>query len=110
MKKKKRNKTAADIRICSELMNFRSGINAIHVAGTNGKGSVCWKMSSALQKAGYKVGLFLSPHISSFRERVRINDELISEKDVKRLITEVGLLHYQCLLVLFLDCAHIMYC
>eukprot|EP01084_Bolivina_argentea_P311937 540000_1 len=67
-----------------------SGINAIHVAGTNGKGSVCWKMSSALQKAGYKVGLFLSPHISSFRERVRINDELISEKDVKRLITEAN--------------------
>ncbi len=70
-------------------MNFRLNVNMVHVAGTNGKGSVCWKMSKALQKAGYKVGLFLSPHISSFRERVRINDELISEEDVRRLVTKV---------------------
>ncbi len=64
-------------------------MNAVHVAGTNGKGSVCWKMSKVLQKAGYKVGLFLSPHISSFRERVRINDELISHEDVTRLLSKV---------------------
>ncbi len=66
-------------------------MNTVHVAGTNGKGSVSWKMSKALQKAGYRVGLFLSPHISSFRERIRINDELISEEDVTRLIKKVCL-------------------
>ncbi len=64
-------------------------MNTVHVAGTNGKGSVCWKMSKALQKAGYRVGLFSSPHISTFRERIRINDELISEEDVTRLATKV---------------------
>lgn len=59
---------------------------SIHVAGTNGKGSVCTKIASALQNEGYKVGLFTSPHISTFRERIRINDLLISKKDVEDLL------------------------
>src|SRR6187401_207137 len=54
----------------------------IHVAGTNGKGSVTLKMATALQAAGYKVGLYTSPHISSFRERIKINRKLIAEDDV----------------------------
>jgi dihydrofolate synthase/folylpolyglutamate synthase len=57
---------------------FRS----VHVTGTNGKGSVCTKIASGLQMAGLKVGLYTSPHISSFRERVSINGELISEQEV----------------------------
>ena len=59
---------------------------SIHVAGTNGKGSVCIKIAHALEKAGYKVGLFTSPHLSSFRERIRINDQMIPEAAVESLL------------------------
>lgn len=55
---------------------FRS----IHVAGTNGKGSVCTKIAKALECAGYRVGLYTSPHITTFRERICINGEMISEE------------------------------
>ena len=54
----------------------------VHVAGTNGKGSVSHTIASILQEAGYKVGLYTSPHLVSFRERIRINGEMISESDV----------------------------
>jgi len=53
-----------------------------HIAGTNGKGSVAWKISRALRAAGYKDGIFVSPHVSSFRERIQICGKLISEEDV----------------------------
>lgn len=65
--------------------NFRS----IHVAGTNGKGSVCHKISKALQIAGYKVGLYTSPHLFSFRERIQINGECISEEAILRLLPPI---------------------
>ncbi|MFT5749680.1 MAG: dihydrofolate synthase/folylpolyglutamate synthase [Ancylomarina sp.] len=54
----------------------------IHVAGTNGKGSVSHILASVLQSAGYKVGLYTSPHLRDFRERVKINGEMISENAV----------------------------
>ncbi len=54
----------------------------IHVAGTNGKGSVSHMLASILQTAGYKTGLYTSPHLKDFRERIRINGEMISEQDV----------------------------
>lgn len=54
----------------------------IHVAGTNGKGSVAYKLSKALEGAGYRVGIFTSPHIASFRERIQVNSQLISEEAV----------------------------
>ncbi len=54
----------------------------IHVGGTNGKGSTSHSLASVLQSAGYKVGLFTSPHLKDFRERIRINGEMISEKYV----------------------------
>jgi len=54
----------------------------IHVAGTNGKGSVSHTLASVLQSAGYKVGLYTSPHLRDFRERVKINGEMISEEAV----------------------------
>ncbi len=54
----------------------------IHVAGTNGKGSVCHKIARALSIAGYRVGLYTSPHIHSYRERISINGELVSKEDV----------------------------
>ena len=64
--------------------NFKS----IHVAGTNGKGSVSHMLASVLQEAGLKVGLYTSPHLKDFRERIRINGKVISEESVVRFITE----------------------
>lgn len=57
---------------------FRS----VHVAGTNGKGSVSHMMASVMQEAGYKVGLYTSPHLKDFRERIRVNGEMISKDAV----------------------------
>ena len=54
----------------------------IHVAGTNGKGSVSHMIASVLQEAGYKTGLYTSPHLRDFRERIRVNGEMIPEKNV----------------------------
>lgn len=54
----------------------------IHVAGTNGKGSVSHMLAAVLQSAGYKTGLYTSPHLKDFRERIRINGEVISEQEV----------------------------
>ncbi len=58
----------------------------IHVAGTNGKGSVCHILASVFQHAGYKTGLHTSPHMFDFRERVKINGEKIGEKEVTRFV------------------------
>lgn len=64
----------------SELGNPEKKIKAIHVAGTNGKGSSCHMLASVLQESGYKVGLFTSPHLKDFRERIKINGQEISEQ------------------------------
>lgn len=61
----------------------------IHVAGTNGKGSVCALLNSILTRAGYTTGVFTSPHILSFRERIRVGDEMISEEAVCRHLTRL---------------------
>lgn len=61
----------------------------IHVAGTNGKGSTCAMLESIYRAAGLRVGLFTSPHLVSFRERIQVNRRLISEADVVRLVTEI---------------------
>ncbi len=53
---------------------------SIHVAGTNGKGSVSHMLSSIFQSAGYRVGIFTSPHLLDFRERIKINNKMISKK------------------------------
>lgn len=65
-----------------KLGNPASAITTIHVTGTNGKGSVVYKIAKALEASGYKTGMYVSPHISSFRERITINGEMISEEDV----------------------------
>lgn len=67
--------------LLERLGNPQDKLSYIHVAGTNGKGSVCAMLSSALVAAGYKTGLFISPYITDFRERIQINNELIG-KDV----------------------------
>ena len=58
----------------------------IHVAGTNGKGSVSHTIASILQRSGYKVGLYTSPHLIDFRERIRVNGEMIPEQNVTQFV------------------------
>ena len=58
----------------------------VHVAGTNGKGSVCIKVARALEATGLRTGLFVSPHISCFRERMQVNRLPISEAEVEKLV------------------------
>ena len=61
---------------------------SIHVAGTNGKGSVSHMLASILQEAGYKTGLYTSPHLKDFRERIKINGQMISEDYVTRFVAQ----------------------
>lgn len=66
-----------------ELYNHpHKAYKTIHVAGTNGKGSTSHLLASVLQQSGYKVGLYTSPHLIDFRERIRVNGEMIPEQDV----------------------------
>ncbi len=65
------------------------GLNYIHVAGTNGKGSVSATLLTLLSESGYRVGLYTSPHLSSVRERFRINDNFISEEEFASIATEI---------------------
>jgi dihydrofolate synthase/folylpolyglutamate synthase len=69
-------------RLCVIYGNPESRLRFIHVAGTNGKGSVCSLLASTFQEAGYKTGLFTSPHLLDFRERIRVNGVMISEETV----------------------------
>jgi dihydrofolate synthase / folylpolyglutamate synthase len=68
--------------LCSTLNHPQNNFKSIHVAGTNGKGSTCHLLASILQEQGYKVGLYTSPHLKDFRERVKVNGEMISESEV----------------------------
>ena len=72
--------------ICEYLNNPQNNFKSIHVGGTNGKGSCSHMLSSILQEAGYKVGLYTSPHLVDFRERVRINGEMISKDSVSEFM------------------------
>lgn len=76
----------ADIQPTIDMMtalgNPECKFKSIHVAGTNGKGSVSHFLASILQEAGYKVGLYTSPHLVDFRERIRINGEMIPQSAV----------------------------
>lgn len=75
--------------VCELLSNPQNNFKSIHIAGTNGKGSVCTFVSSALKQAGYKVGTFVSPYIIDFCERIQINGEYISRDDLCRLSQKV---------------------
>ena len=70
------------IKLCEELENPHKKFKSIHIAGTNGKGSVSHMTAAILQSAGYKTGLYTSPHLQDFRERIRINGEMICEESV----------------------------
>src|SRR2546429_1074922 len=68
--------------------NPQERLRFIHVAGTNGKGSTCAMLESIYRAAGLRVGLFTSPHLVTFRERIQVNREFISESDVVRLVKQ----------------------
>lgn len=69
-------------KLCRLLNNPENKFKSVHIAGTNGKGSTSHMLASIFQEAGYKVGLYTSPHLKDFRERVKINGEMISEEEV----------------------------
>jgi len=70
------------IFLCNALNNPQNNFKSIHIAGTNGKGSTSHMLAALLQQQGYKTGLYTSPHIKDFRERIRINGEPISKEFV----------------------------
>jgi len=70
------------IELCQALGNPQQKFKTIHIAGTNGKGSTSHMMAAILQQAGYKTGLYTSPHLKDFRERIRINGAMCSEEFV----------------------------
>jgi dihydrofolate synthase/folylpolyglutamate synthase len=76
-------------RLAAAAGNPQAKLRFIHVAGTNGKGSVCAMLESIYRAAGLRVGLYTSPHLVSFRERIQINRRLISEAEVVRLVGEL---------------------
>ena len=73
-------------KILELLGNPQDQLNCIHVAGTNGKGSVCAILHSILKEAGYKTGLYTSPHIFEYTERIKINENEITRNRLRREI------------------------
>lgn len=76
-------------RLASEIGDPQKSFKSIHIAGTKGKGSTSAITYSILKEAGFKTGLYTSPHLISFRERIAINGELITEGDVARHISQI---------------------
>src|SRR5215475_4169727 len=64
-------------------------LKTVHVAGSKGKGSTCAMLASVLRHAGYRTGLFTSPHLSDVRERIQIDGELIAKDEVAALMAEI---------------------
>lgn len=74
-------------KLLEMLGNPQDNLNIIHVAGTNGKGSTCSFITKILQTAGYNVGLYTSPYLETFTERIRVNGYNISEEEVASIVT-----------------------
>ncbi len=70
------------LELCKRLDNPQNKFKSVHIAGTNGKGSTSHMLAAILQTAGYKTGLYTSPHLKDFRERIRINGKMIGEQHV----------------------------
>lgn len=85
----KKHSVAEAEKFLKVLGNPCSGRKIIHVAGTNGKGSVCAYLESVLRTAGYRTGMFTSPHLVTMRERIRINGEMIGREDFVRYFETV---------------------
>jgi dihydrofolate synthase / folylpolyglutamate synthase len=76
-------------KVSKELGNPHKNLKVIHIAGTNGKGSVATMLDSILREAGYSVGLYTSPHLVDFRERIRVNGEMISKDDCLKFFAKL---------------------
>lgn len=76
------------IKICKVLGNPQETLRCIHIAGTNGKGSTSNMLAAVLAAAGYKVGLYTSPHLKDFRERVRVNGKMIPKQYVVDFVNQ----------------------
>ena len=77
---------SATKRVCAALGRPENDLRFVHVAGTNGKGTVCHMVAAALQTQGHSVGLFTSPHLMDFRERIRVNGACIDEDSVTAFV------------------------
>lgn len=93
--------------LCARLGHPEGAGKHVHVAGTNGKGSVCAMLASILQAAGYRTGLYTSPHLVEFRERIRVDGEMIPsgelEAAVARLRREIETLGHEGVAVTFFE-------
>ncbi len=99
------------VALCHLLGNPENRFKSVHIAGTNGKGSTSHMLAAILQTAGYKTGLYTSPHLKDFRERIRINGQMISEQAVvdfvERYQTDfecIGLSFFEMTVGLAFDC------
>src|SRR5690242_7378483 len=77
------------IALCNALGNPQDKFKSVHVAGTNGKGSSSHMIAAILQSAGYKTGLYTSPHLKDFTERIRINGEPVSQDFVVSFVSRM---------------------
>lgn len=78
------------IELCGLLGNPQKSLRFIHVAGTNGKGSTCAMLSKILCAQGYRTGLFVSPYVDRFNERIQFNNTPIPDEDLAEIITEIA--------------------
>jgi dihydrofolate synthase/folylpolyglutamate synthase len=80
------------ISLCNAIDNPQTKFKSIHIAGTNGKGSTSHMLAAILQQAGYKTGLYTSPHLKDFRERIKVNGEMIEEDFVITFVEQTKLI------------------
>ncbi|MEY2916805.1 MAG: hypothetical protein RIS73_519, partial [Bacteroidota bacterium] len=80
------------IALCNAIDNPQTNFKSIHIAGTNGKGSTSHMLAAILQQAGYKTGLYTSPHLKDFRERIKVNGEMIEEDFVITFVEQTKLI------------------
>src|SRR5664279_1586263 len=83
------------LSLCKQLGDPQEKIKTIHIAGTNGKGSTSHMLAAVFQQCGYKTGLYTSPHLKDFRERIRINGEMISQDFVVEFVEKTKALSEQ---------------
>ncbi len=84
-----RNDLTNTIALCNALNNPQQKFKSVHIAGTNGKGSTSHMLAAILQNAGYKTGLYTSPHLKDFRERIKLNGAMIPEQFVVEFINRI---------------------
>jgi dihydrofolate synthase/folylpolyglutamate synthase len=77
------------IQLCEHIGNPQQQLKTIHIAGTNGKGSTSHMLAAILQTAGYKTGLYTSPHLKDFRERIKVNSSMIPEETVTSFVQQL---------------------